>query len=352
MKIGITTDKIDKLFCNGLRFNVILWYDFLEKCGYEPYFLCNTDETYKNYRFIKMSDILLITELQYVFTIGVSKKDLYDFIKVCNIKLIYVMLGNEYYSDTEKLCKICLEDKSYFLDYYDEIWISPHFERSKEYYKVKYNTEKVFICPYFWKADLLLEANTFNKITCNTSLQNLSKLNIAIVEPNLSPMKNCLIPFAICEKAHNYINKINIFCANKCKEFPMFKQMLLKSKLQKEDKLRVENRYPITEILSKYSNCVVSCVENWDLNYIYMECFYLGIPLVHNSLMLKDYGYYYPDLNISKGVDQIKYLIQHHNRTEYIEKHKSILEKYSVNNPLYIAWTKSRIENNKICIDV
>jgi len=44
-------------------------------------------------------------------------------------------------------------------------------------------------------------------------------------------------------------------------------------------------------------------VENWDLNYVFLECFYLGVPLIHNSKMLKDYGYYYPDLDISKGAE-------------------------------------------------
>ena len=40
MNIGITCNgNIENLFDNGICFNVILWYDFLEICGYSPYFI-------------------------------------------------------------------------------------------------------------------------------------------------------------------------------------------------------------------------------------------------------------------------------------------------------------------------
>ena len=97
-------------------------------------------------------------------------------------------------------------------------------------------------------------------------------------------------------------------------------------------------------ILSEYCNCVVSYVEDCDLNYVFLECFYLGVPLIHNSPMLKDYGYYYPRLNVSRGAEQIVNVVNNHNRDEYIKKHKPLISKYSVTNPVYIAWTKGRLD--------
>ena len=43
LKIGITSQEIKDLFCNGLRFNNQLWYDFLTNCGYDVYFLNKTE---------------------------------------------------------------------------------------------------------------------------------------------------------------------------------------------------------------------------------------------------------------------------------------------------------------------
>jgi hypothetical protein len=60
--------------------------------------------------------------------------------------------------------------------------------------------------------------------------------------------------------------------------------------------------------------------------------------------MLKDYGYYYPRLNVSKGAEQIVNVIKNHDRAKYIEKHRPLIEKYSVSNPLYIAWVKDKLQ--------
>ena len=72
-------------------------------------------------------------------------------------------------------------------------------------------------------------------------------------------------------------------------------------------------------ILSEYCNCIVSYVEDCDLNYVFLECFYLGVPLIHNSPMLKNYGYYYPRLNVTRGAEQIVNVVNNHNREEYIK---------------------------------
>ena len=75
-----------------------------------------------------------------------------------------------------------------------------------------------------------------------------------------------------------------------------------------------------------------------------MECFYLGVPYVHNSPLLKDYGYYYPEYNVSRGAEQIEFLIKNHDREKYIQKHKPLLEKFSVKNPMFISWARNRIK--------
>ena len=60
--------------------------------------------------------------------------------------------------------------------------------------------------------------------------------------------------------------------------------------------------------------------------------------------MLKDYGYYYPRLQVDKGAEQLKYIKHFHNREEYIKKHRPIVEKYAVDNPVYMEWARRRLE--------
>ena len=70
-----------------------------------------------------------------------------------------------------------------------------------------------------------------------------------------------------------------------------------------------------------------------ELNYIYLEALYLDLPIIHNSEILKDYGYYYDDCNISAAVNCLEIALNNHQL--YIERNKSsILKLLSSLNPL------------------
>jgi len=43
MKIGITRNTVGNIFSNGIRFNTLLWYEFLKKCGYDVYYIINSN---------------------------------------------------------------------------------------------------------------------------------------------------------------------------------------------------------------------------------------------------------------------------------------------------------------------
>jgi hypothetical protein len=85
-------------------------------------------------------------------------------------------------------------------------------------------------------------------------------------------------------------------------------------------------------------------VEDCDLNYLFLECFYLGVPLIHNSPMLKNYGYYYPKFDISKGVEHLrKIFLNGHNKKVYIKRHLPLIEKYSLNNKFSRDWVHNQL---------
>ena len=357
MNIGITCNgNIENLFDNGICFNVILWYDFLEICGYNPYFIVYEKDNPinfikkkaidKEYNFLTYNnniqqlndnDVFKTTNL--IFEIGLFHKEFLDLCLVLKKKTIHVILGSTYLLDIQNII-----DSSYkhytdtYTNYY-QIWISPHFEFSKEYIEIR-NKTPVYVCPYFWRDDMFKK----NKLLENVN-KNFDKLNIAIMEPNINYCKNCLVPITICEKGEKEIDSVFVFCSYKLKNIPMFKNFVMNLDLWKNKKISCENRVSIVDILSKYCNCVVSCVEKCDLNYVFLECFYLGIPLIHNSKMLKDYGYYYSDLSVSKGAEYFEIIKKTHNREKYIEKHKEVLHKYSIDNLESQKWVKNKINN-------
>ena len=80
---------------------------------------------------------------------------------------------------------------------YDEIWISPHFEYTIDYYKYKYKTKNVKVCPYFWDPKFL----QINRKQVNIISDNSRNIDIAVFEPNLYKEKSCFIPIIACEFA-------------------------------------------------------------------------------------------------------------------------------------------------------
>ena len=105
MKVAITClssmfKNENKLFANGHYFNVLLWYHFFKKCGYDTIFI--TDDIEKNtirknnydYIFInykgwsKDENLLLKEKIDYLFIAGVIDTNLCSLLKKHNIKCI------------------------------------------------------------------------------------------------------------------------------------------------------------------------------------------------------------------------------------------------------------------------
>ena len=77
-----------------------------------------------------------------IFTVGLFDEAFFKLVQIYGIKIIYVMLGSIYHNDIHSMVdeKFPSTDNSFL---YDEIWISPHFKYCQEYYKIRFNCEKV-----------------------------------------------------------------------------------------------------------------------------------------------------------------------------------------------------------------
>lgn len=354
LNIGIPINNgfFNNMYCSGINLNTLVWYELFLKCGYNVYFLlCGEGDilgdeliNIKKYNIIKYTEKSCETVYKQHFDILFHISFSHDFLiyklklKNPKMKIYCIVLGNELLNFVDNIVHTTstnLTPSRYKIN--NEIWISPHFKFSKFFYEI-YCKERVYVGPYIWGDNLIK----------NYELLDLKfdKLNIAILEPNLTSYKNCIIPISICENAEEYLNTVNVFSVTDAlKQYKPFINFFNQTELFKKGKICVSPRLKIIDILKKYSNCVVSFSENWDLNYVFLECFYFGIPLVHNSKTLKDYGYYYPEYDVHKGAEQLKYILKYHDREKYILKHKKLLEYYSINNKSIQSWVINRLNN-------
>lgn len=358
MKVALTCYKLKSsndvtILNNGHHLNVLLWYHFFENCGYDVIYISNEDSTGKitsdgrDYNIVSIYDYinnesnLLDAKIDYVFIVGVTDKTLNKVLDKYSIPIIYLMMGNNYVNDLDSIIyKIHDAGPDGTQNQFSQIWISPHFGYSIEYYKIRYGVEDISIGPYMWGDDVVKNkpTRTYNKG---------DKLIVAICEPNMCYIKNCMIPLCICEKGEKYIDFVRCYCTDNLRNRTGFINFCKNLNIHKNKKAVFNNREPIYEVLNK-CNCVISTTQECDLNYLFLECFYFGIPLIHNSQMLQEYGYYYPNLDISKGVEQIEIVFKTHDTKLYIEKHKQLLYKYSINNTYYHEWVKQKLVKSTI----
>jgi hypothetical protein len=357
LNIALTCHKLlfpdnPSILVNGHNLNVILWYHFFENCGYNVSFISNENTTGvisnngHNYNIVNIDDYIedetkiLAANTDYVFIVGSTDKTLNTFLNKKSTPIIYLMMGNVYINDLDCIIyKIHDVGPPVDRNNYNQIWVSPHFEYSIDYYKIRYGIEDICVGPYIWGDDVVKNKKTM-------VYTKGEKLIVAICEPNISCIKNCMIPLCICEKGEQYIEFVRCYCTNTLRENKFFINFVKNTNIHKNKKAVFNDRELIYEILQK-CNCVVSTTQECDLNYLFLECFYFGIPLIHNSKMLQEYGYYYPDLDISKGVEQIEKVFKTHDTELYKEKHKPLLYNYSIYNRYYQKWVKTKLIKEK-----
>jgi len=342
INIGITINTLknfeEKMYINGIYQNIMFLYNyFTAHINYNVVFVSNNKND--KYNSILLSDIHKYEELDYLFIIGTFPLDLEEIFE--KTKVIWWHLGNDYIYETSSILKNTdvFTNLRLSSDKFHEVWISPHFEYSIDYYKYIYSKNEIFVAPYIWSSDYMEKPYThFNN----------EHLNIGVFESNINYGKTCFVPVMVCEKARNIIDKAMICGSKKLyARSENFRAFAAKSKMFNEKRLTFEDRHRFKYVMDNYCNVVVSFVENWDLNYLHLECFYLGIPLIHNSKMLKEWGYYYDGYNVDAAYEHIKWLKVKGNfsREKYIERHKPLLKKYSMENTEYQQFFEKRLLN-------
>lgn len=201
----------------------------------------------------------------------------------------------------------------------DAVWMNAQYVATcKSLFEIAYNAKAISL-PHLWSPFFLRDGMHWNP---KSALGwpyggNGDKVQISIFEPNISVVKNCLIPFLIAsefyEKNRDKVKNIFLYNALHLKKNRILKHFVLGSAAGKDRIASVEARYSIVDALGQQGGVVVS--HQWEngLNYLYYEALYGGFPLVHNSPFLRDIGYYYDGFNIKEGVEALSRAVYLHN---------------------------------------
>lgn len=217
----------------------------------------------------------------------------------------------------------------------DEIWVPEHHSKSMQYVSLFY-TPKASIksVPYLWDSSFINAENKREKLNFEAE----EKKSIVIFEDNKYSFKTCLMPIMICEKANKLnpdaidaVSALNTSSVKKNKSFMKFSEDLT---LNKQNKLHLSGAWNFSNAISKIGKYILSYQENNHLNYLFLEALYLGLPLIHNSEYIKEYGYYFNSMDLNWASNQVLNALANHkeNLEVYKEQNKFLIKSYHPKN--------------------
>ena len=138
--------------------------------------------------------------------------------------------------------------------------------------------------------------------------------------------------------SRNDFNKITVYCAAKFLDKKYFKSLMWELDVTKENKIEFKGRIKVSKIFTDMSNVIISNQLLNSLNYTYFEALHFNLPLVHNSELIKESGYYYPNYDTKLGAEALNLALNYHDKNldKYKDEAQKIIYKYSPTNPIVI----------------
>ena len=208
-----------------------------------------------------------------------------------------------------------LEDSSS----YSDVWGLPHHRKTCSPLLETICRRPVRDMPHLWSPvflqpgidEMSRAGKLFGFQPSHSGSQNRA-WRAGIFEPNISVVKNCLVPMLVCESAYRKkqeaLGEMMVMGAASLKEKQEFKDFARSLSITRDARANYNPRAPFAECMATHRiDAVVSHQWECALNYSYYDALYGGYPLIHNSEFLRDagLGFFYHGSSASAGGDAL-----------------------------------------------
>ena len=195
------------------------------------------------------------------------------------------------------------------------------------------NQRNATVVPFVW--DPMAIEDHAEKIGA-TTYQGGDIKRVGIMEPNLSFMKNAVLPLMIAEEYYmnnKDVEMVRVFSGIAIKENERLLSILKNFSLFKDKKISMETRHNTISVLKDHIDVIVSWQMENNLNYLYLDAVWFGYPVVHNANLCPDIGYYYQKNNIFEASNRLKDVVENHNTdNQYLENNRDKIKRYLPDN--------------------
>jgi hypothetical protein len=252
----------------------------------------------------------------------------------------WMRVGNDYVIDIERAMFDKPNGSLVSAKPYDAVWTLPQYERScRDYFALTARAPVRFV-PHLWTPWFLDRGIAGLPAGVAWGYQpGRPRWRVCCFEPNVCTVKTGLVPLLACEEAYrsrpSFLEALRMLNTLQLKDDPMFVQMARTLDVVNHGVASFEARHATYEFMAHYGDCVLS--HQWEnaQNYLYYEALYGGYPLVHNSPLLRDLGYYYPDFDTQEGGRALLRAFDEHDRMlpEYRARARALLQQLDVAHP-------------------
>ena len=193
LRIGITCIDDKKIWSNGLHQNVYHLFNMLRKAGYGVELVCESKSICeKTFMGNKLNHLTIDNIKEYDIIIEASNtlmdNTVHKYLTEDKGVAVTIHYGNEFLLNTV-VNSLYYPDQAAktFMPPRQAMWVSPHFEFSKQSLEVL-NKTKVSVCPYIWSPFFLLYNQDENKLKFN---KDWEIANVSVLESNLYYVKTC-----------------------------------------------------------------------------------------------------------------------------------------------------------------
>ena len=330
ISIFVNGDGKLSLFENGLRQNVLFLYHlFSASARCEKVYLLNHGDGepvdpegeagVAREAIVRTGQVL--DELDFVISMGAALD--VETVAACKqrrIPVISYKCGNGGVIAMEGMCAQPPrgDAERYFdADFYDAVWMTPqHIHTYRGWCETVYRAP-VHEVPHIWSPHFieLREAALGSRFVYRPGRE---RWRVGILDPNITIMKTSHLPMLVCEAAYRerpgafeaiYVANGMAHASNA--HFVSFYSALSAGRA---GIMTLEPRFVGIDMIANHCDAIVT--HHWQngLNYLYYEALYGGYPLIHNSTMLGDAGYYYPDFDAMAGGARLREAFDRHDR--------------------------------------
>jgi hypothetical protein len=318
----------------------------------KPTDLNGIPEIIRSCRLAEIDDILKQPLAVAVYVeIGMSiSSNLRRFLKLLGARTAKLYLGNILNIDIETpIFYPSMFFSHHVIGEIDDIWVSPHYAQHGEYARAMNHVDLRKglgpVVPYVWDPQILTRDGERN-FSWKPAPQPADDVFV-IVEPNISFQKCSLVPLMAIEtwfrRNPGWRGEVIVVNGERLMLIPFFKESVWANlELVKAGRVKMLGRIDILNILAQWPSAIPVCTQwNNEYNYMVLEYFHAGFPVLHNASDWSDYGYYYKGADLRGAADLIDNIrTNHHKNREVFRAHtRALLWRHSPYNPeVHARW--------------